>query len=89
MSSFNCEECGTPCHDTAFGYVSGCEHHPADPQAVARYLRNQLVLLNANVVALIRLADGVKSPMLQPLKQWRDDLMTSILLLPVERGEKT
>jgi len=31
MSSFNCTECGKPCIDIELGgYITGCEHHPAD-----------------------------------------------------------
>lgn len=31
MSSFNCEVCGKACIDIPRGgYVSGCEHHPAE-----------------------------------------------------------
>ena len=30
MSNFVCEKCGTPIYDSAQGYVTGCEHYPAD-----------------------------------------------------------
>lgn len=30
MSNFNCEHCGAACIDSPRGYVTGCEHYPAD-----------------------------------------------------------
>jgi len=30
MSNFACEYCGAVCLDTPIGYVTGCEHYPAD-----------------------------------------------------------
>jgi len=30
MSNFKCEKCGAICSDTEKGYVTGCEHYPAD-----------------------------------------------------------
>ena len=30
MSNFECEKCGTICYDTPSGYITGCEHYPAD-----------------------------------------------------------
>ena len=30
MSNFQCEKCGTVCYDTPNGYITGCEHYPAD-----------------------------------------------------------
>lgn len=30
MSNFQCEKCGTICYDTPNGYITGCEHYPAD-----------------------------------------------------------
>lgn len=30
MSNFQCEKCGTICYDTPKGYVTGCQHYPAD-----------------------------------------------------------
>jgi hypothetical protein len=30
MSNFQCEKCGTICYDTPRGYITGCEHYPAD-----------------------------------------------------------
>ena len=30
MSHFNCEKCGTLLIDTDRGYITGCEHYPAD-----------------------------------------------------------
>jgi hypothetical protein len=30
MSNFKCEKCGTVCYDTHNGYITGCEHYPAD-----------------------------------------------------------
>lgn len=30
MSNFACEKCGAICYDTPVGYVTGCEHYPAD-----------------------------------------------------------
>ena len=30
MSNFACEKCGTICYDTPSGYITGCEHYPAD-----------------------------------------------------------
>lgn len=34
MSNFQCEKCGTICYDTPSGYITGCEHYPADLQFV-------------------------------------------------------
>jgi hypothetical protein len=39
MSNFICEECKTVCRDTPIGYVTGCEHHPADKLAVEYYIQ--------------------------------------------------
>ena len=38
MSNFNCEHCGAACIDSPRGYVTGCEHYPADipPSQVRR-----------------------------------------------------
>ena len=33
MSNFACEKCGAICYDTPIGYVTGCEHYPADKRA--------------------------------------------------------
>lgn len=30
MSSFYCELCGAACLDSERGYITGCEHYPAD-----------------------------------------------------------
>ena len=30
MSNFICEKCGTHCIDSPEGYITGCEHYPAD-----------------------------------------------------------
>ncbi|MCB1723233.1 MAG: hypothetical protein KDJ39_06015 [Gammaproteobacteria bacterium] len=30
MSNFSCNHCGNPCIDSRIGYVTGCEHYPAD-----------------------------------------------------------
>ena len=30
MSNFNCPKCGAQCTDTEHGYITGCEHYPAD-----------------------------------------------------------
>lgn len=30
MSNFICDKCGKSCIDSPKGYVSGCEHYPAD-----------------------------------------------------------
>ena len=30
MSNFTCEQCGMMCIDTSTGYITGCEHYPAD-----------------------------------------------------------
>jgi len=32
MSNFKCPECGTDCIDSTNGYITGCEHFPADAQ---------------------------------------------------------
>ena len=32
MSNFICEHCGVECLDSPIGYVTGCEHYPADVQ---------------------------------------------------------
>lgn len=32
MSNFQCEICGAICVDTPKGYITGCEHHPADTE---------------------------------------------------------
>lgn len=34
MSHFQCEKCGKICYDTPNGYITGCEHYPADLKAV-------------------------------------------------------
>ena len=36
MSNFYCPECGAACYDSGpgIGYITGCEHYPADCQAV-------------------------------------------------------
>jgi hypothetical protein len=42
MSNFYCEKCGALCEDSPGGYVSGCEHYPADienDQTLARLSR--------------------------------------------------
>ena len=30
MSNFICEKCGKPCVDSPLGYITGCEHYPAN-----------------------------------------------------------
>ena len=30
MSNFVCEKCGKQCIDSPLGYITGCEHYPAD-----------------------------------------------------------
>ena len=30
MSNFYCDVCGAHCYDTPNGYMTGCEHYPAD-----------------------------------------------------------
>lgn len=30
MSHFRCEHCGAACTDTPRGYITGCEHYPAE-----------------------------------------------------------
>ena len=37
MPSFVCNECQTSCIDTFKGYVTGCDHHPANSAAVDFY----------------------------------------------------
>ena len=39
MSNFQCEKCGTICYDTPNGYITGCEHYPAD----LKYINTELV----------------------------------------------
>lgn len=34
MSHFQCEKCGKICYDTPNGYITGCEHYPAELKAV-------------------------------------------------------
>ncbi len=34
MGSFYCEICGAVCSDTEVGYATGCEHYPADANAI-------------------------------------------------------
>ena len=37
MSNHTCEHCGAECIDSPRGYVTGCEHYPADaPEADQR-----------------------------------------------------
>ena len=38
MSNFACEYCGVICYDTPRGYVTGCEHYPADIDLTAEEL---------------------------------------------------
>lgn len=40
MSSFACEKCGKNCHDTEVGYITGCEHYPADEKAIMWFVKN-------------------------------------------------
>ena len=46
MSNFYCEKCGKPCIDSPIGYVTGCEHYPADvmplPADEAKILHDNL-----------------------------------------------
>lgn len=46
MSSFVCDKCGAECVDTPIGYVTGCEHYPADvkplPTDMATILHDNL-----------------------------------------------
>lgn len=37
MSNFNCDQCNTKCLDTQHGYITGCEHYPADMSAQKHY----------------------------------------------------
>lgn len=32
MSNFICDKCGTECIDSPIGFVTGCDHYPADVQ---------------------------------------------------------
>lgn len=40
MSSFYCDRCGKTCADTNVGYVTGCEHYPADEKAIMWHVEN-------------------------------------------------
>lgn len=46
MSNFVCDKCGKYCIDSVIGFVSGCEHYPADvmrlPDDMDRLLHERL-----------------------------------------------
>ena len=46
MSNFACEKCGTVCYDTPNGYITGCEHYPADLKYidVPKYHQGKMVM---------------------------------------------
>ncbi len=49
MSNFECEKCGTICYDTPSGYITGCEHYPADIKKREGEEREQSDVLQSNV----------------------------------------
>jgi hypothetical protein len=67
--------------DTEFGYVTGCEHHPADSGAASRYLLKQLCLLDNSLPFLARVASESGHFTAESLKRWSADLKTTIGLM--------
>lgn len=43
MSSFFCEHCGVVCSDTPRGYVTVCEHYPADSDSGRRMMAKEAI----------------------------------------------
>lgn len=43
MSNFKCEKCGKICYDTPNGYITGCEHYPADLKVVDKPKKNIII----------------------------------------------
>lgn len=78
MSSFNCETCHRCCTDTEFGYVTGCEHYPADRKAVEKWLRKNLCILDNTLPFLAEVAKENQHFTAEPLKRWSQDLKTTI-----------
>jgi hypothetical protein len=81
MSSFNCEHCHASCWDTDFGYITGCEHYPADRRAVDLYLKEHLCKINNSLPVLARIAADNGHFTAEPLKRWSQDLNTTIGLM--------
>lgn len=46
MSSFYCDRCGKMCADTEVGYITGCEHYPADEKAIMWHVQNYYKIKN-------------------------------------------
>jgi len=46
MSNFICDQCGKTCTDSPRGYVTGCEHYPADiaPDEFGRFVDGEIVI---------------------------------------------
>ena len=66
MSNFKCEKCGTACYDTPNGYITGCEHYPADIKRknLPQRLKDSLKELIHQVKEL-GLDDTVDNPMVK------------------------
>ena len=51
MATFYCEQCGTLCIDTLRGYISGCEHYPADIRWEKLGRKERALVRNAQALA--------------------------------------
>lgn len=64
MSNFQCEKCGTICYDTPNGYITGCEHYPADLNETPEFkkIKEQIMQLSAEdkLVVLERIMDSLE-----------------------------
>lgn len=53
MSNFICDKCGTECVDSPRGYVTGCEHYPADVREIPEAEKQQIInAINAAIDAI-------------------------------------
>lgn len=81
MSSFNCEHCNALCADTEFGYVTGCEHYPAEPKALRKYMKLHLLGLYGTAQNLAQVAAKNQHFLAKPLVRLCEELITSLTIL--------
>lgn len=53
MSNFNCEHCGAACIDSPRGYVTGCEHYPAEGTTMKTATKEKPILFSGAMVKAI------------------------------------
>jgi len=64
MSNFKCEKCGTACYDTPNGYITGCEHYPADLIFVSLTKREEVLKELTQQSQELGLYDMTDNPMI-------------------------